>query len=408
MAEPRGAPDLYGPAFDADPYPAYAWLRRNAPVHRIEMPGGVRAWLVTRYDDARRALADPALGKDPAAASEAWRRAGLGLPLDHRPSLVRHMLNADPPDHARLRRLVSRAFTPRRTEHLRHSAEALTRSLLDAVAPRGGADLVADLAYPLPMGIICDLLGVPQADRAEFHRRASVIDSAAAVETERIGEATDALEEFISALVDDRLARPGEDLLSELAARHLAGEATRDEVTATAFLLLVAGHETTVALIGNTLLTLLRHPDELAAARADPERVPAVVEEVLRHQGPVRNATWRFATRPLSLGGARLEPGDPVLVCLLAANRDPALRADPDAFDPARPAPGHLAFGHGPHFCVGAALARAEARIAVGEVLRRLPGLELAVPESALRWWPSVIMRGLFSLPVSFRTTPED
>ncbi|MDQ3987854.1 MAG: cytochrome P450 [Actinomycetota bacterium] len=388
--------------FDADPHPAYDWLRRNAPVHRIDLPGGAWAWLVTRYSDARRALADPNLAKDPARACEPWRRAGLGLPLDHRPSLARHMLNVDAPDHARLRRLVSHAFTPRRTDLLRRRAEEITDRLLAALAPRGAADLVAELAYPLPITIICDLLGVPEADRADFHRYASVIDSAEASAVDEVAQATDALDEYLAALVSTKRTTPADDMLSDLVAAQAGGVISADELTSTAFLLLVAGHETTVALIGNGLLALMQHPEQASAARVDPSRVPAIVEEVLRWDGPVRNATWRFPLEPSELGGMLLQPGEPVLVSLLAASRDPEAYPHPEVFDPDRDGRPHLAFGVGPHFCIGAALARIEGEVAIGAVLRRFPDLTLGAPAPSSAGGQAPIMLGLFALPVTF------
>ncbi|WP_239115062.1 cytochrome P450 family protein [Planotetraspora kaengkrachanensis] len=394
-------PPLFGPAFDADPYPAFAWLRSNSPVTRVPLPG-CEAWLVTRYEDAVAALAHPSLSKDPASGSPEWRAASLGLPLDHRPSLARHMINADGEDHSRLRRLVGATFTPRRMEGLRSRAQEVTDGLLDRLDGEE-ADLVADLAYPLPITIICDLLGVPEEDREAFHRLASVIDSAAASEVEEISRATDGLEKFLSDLVTLKRTRPGDDLLTELVRRSNRGAIDADELTSTAFLLLIAGHETTVALIGNGLLALLRHPDQLAALRADPSLLPDVVDEMLRYDGPVRNATWRFPTEPVVIGGQEMLPGEPILVSLLAANRDPSVFPDPDAFSPGRIGEPHLAFGRGPHYCVGAALAKVEAEVAIGTVLRRFPDLAPAVDLEELTWWPSTIMRGLFSLPVRLR-----
>ncbi|WP_235558200.1 cytochrome P450 family protein [Sphaerimonospora mesophila] len=399
-------PPLFGPAFDADPYPAYEWLRRNAPVTRVPLPG-CQAWLVTRYEDAVVTLTHPSLAKDPAAGSPEWRAASLGLPLDHRPGLARHMLNADGADHARLRRLVGSAFTPRRMAGLRERAQEVTDDLLDRLdGPE--ADLIAGLAYPLPITIICDLLGVPEADRPTFHHHASVIDSSAASEVAQIAEATDALEKFLTDLVALKRTHPGDDLLTDLVRRSTRGEIDEDELTSTAFLLLIAGHETTVALIGNGLLALLRHPEQTAALRSDPARLPDFIDEMLRYDGPVRNATWRFPTEPVVIGGQQMLPGEPILVSLLSANRDPAAFPDPDAFSPGRAGEPHgtfrrephLAFGRGPHYCVGAALAKIEAEAAIGSVLRRFPELSLAVDPADLTWWPSAIMRGMFSLPV--------
>lgn len=394
-------PALHGPEFEADPHPAYRWLREHRPVHRVDLPGGAWAWLVTRYGDARDVLADPNMLKDPKRGDQTWYEAGLGLPFDHRPSLVRSMVNVDAPDHTRLRKVVSGAFTPRRVRALQASAERITGALLDALEKSGSPDLVRDLAYPLPIAIICDILGVPEADRPEFHTQAAVIDSASFDEVEAIAGATDWFDSYLGGLVDARLAEPSDDLLGDLVEAHRTGDLSRDEVTSTAFLLLVAGHETTVALIGNMLLTLLRNPEEMARLRADHGLIGAAIEESLRLESPLQNATWRFPAEPTTVGGVRLAAGEPVLVSLLAAGRDPEQYGNPDAFDPGRKA-SHLSFGHGAHFCVGAPLARVEARVAITAVLDRLPGLRLAVDESDLRWWPSMIMHGLFALPVDF------
>lgn len=390
---------MAGPAFDADPYPAYDWLRRHAPVSKVPLPG-CAAWLVTRYADAVAALTHPALAKDPAKGSPEWRAASLGLPLDHRPSLARHMINTDPPDHSRLRRLVSAAFTPRRIAGLRGRAQQVTEELLAKMDGKDEVDLIAELAYPLPITIICDLLGVPERDRATFHHHASVIDSAAASEVAAITAATDALEEFLADLVAAKRTHPGDDLLTELVKRP---DISLDELTSTAFLLLIAGHETTVALIGNGMLALLRHPSQLAAVRENPAILPEVIDEMLRYDGPVRNATWRFPTEPVVIGGQEMLPGEPILIALLSANRDPDAFPDPDEFRPGRDGEPHLAFGRGAHYCIGAALAKIEGEAAIGTILRKFPDIALAADPDTLTWWPSAIMRGLFSLPVRLR-----
>ncbi|MEV2278715.1 cytochrome P450 [Nocardiopsis sp. NPDC049922] len=396
-------PPLHGPAFDADPHPAYRWLREHSPAHRVELPGGAWAWLVTRHDDVRAVLADPDMLKDPARANEVWRRSGMGLPFDHRPSLVRSMVNVDGDDHARLRRVAGGAFTPRRVRTLVESAERVTADLVDRITAVPDPDLVRDLAYPLPIAIICDILGVPPEDRAEFHRRAAVLDSSGPEEVAAVAAVTDWFDDYLAHLVDVRLATPSDDLLGDLVEAHREGRLTRDEVTSTAFLLLVAGHETTAALIGNLFLILLRDPEQLERLREDRDLVGPAIEEALRMESPLQNATWRFPRAATTVAGVALEAGEPVLVSLLSAGRDPERYDDPDAFDPGR-GESHLTFGHGAHFCVGARLARMEVRVAVEAVLDRLPGLRLAVPVEELRWWPSPIMHGLFALPVRFDT----
>lgn len=395
-------PELSGPGFDRNPSPAYQYLRDHCPVYRLPLPGGAFAWLITRYEDAVAALSDPRLSKSPDKASAAWRRSGMGLPLDHRPALASHMLNADPPQHGRLRRMVAGAFTPKRMETLRDRTQNVTDGLLDQVASAGRADLVERLAYPLPITIICHLLGIPERDRDSIQQWVAVLDSSDQHTTHGdLVAVTDAMDVFLAEQVALKRRHPGEDLLTELVANQRESVLSDDEVTSMAFLLLVGGHETTTALIGNALLALLVHRELADAARDDPELVSSIVEESLRHDSPTRNATWRFPTEPVTIAGQVMQPGDPILISLLAANRDPATFGDADAFDIGRQGR-HVAFGHGPHACIGAALARMEAQVAIGTVLRRFPTLRLTEPADELDWWPSPIMRGLYALPVTW------
>ncbi|MFC0438386.1 cytochrome P450 [Kutzneria buriramensis] len=389
------APALFGPAFDADPSPAYDWLRINSPVHRVDFPGGTWAWLITRHDNAVEALTHPALAKNPDFADPGWRRSEMGLPLDHRASLVANMINRDGVDHKRLRRAVTGAFTARRLRPLRERAQRLSDEFLDRIADRGHGDLVRELASPLPMAIICDLLGVPEAGRSELHHWTLVIDDVHG----DVRRATDELDKLVATLVEHKRLYPGPDLISDLIAQQDRGELTPDEVTSTAFLILISGQETTAGMLGSAALGLLTHPVEADRARDDPAAVSAVVEETLRLHSPVQNATWRFAREAVEIGGQVFRAGDPVLVSVLAANRDPARFQGADEFRPGREER-HIAFGAGPHVCIGAALARLQGEIALGAVVRRLPGLELACGVGELRWWPSPIIRGLYELPV--------
>ncbi|WP_245976475.1 cytochrome P450 family protein [Amycolatopsis palatopharyngis] len=395
-------PELTGPQFDRNPSPAYAYLREHSPVHRLPLPGGAYYWLITRYEDALPALTDSRLAKSPAKGNAAWRQSGMGLPLDHRPSLGSHMINADGEKHSRLRKLVAGAFAPRRMERLRRRAQAVTDDLLDQIEPRAQADLVRDLAFPLPICMISDLLGIPESEREPLQRWVAVLDSSDQDSSVAdLLDVTDEIDNFLTGVVDYKRRSPGEDLISDLLRQQRAGLLTNDELTSMAFLLLVGGHETTVALIGNATLALLMHPEQADGARVDPNMVSQVVEESLRIDSPTQNATWRFPLEPVTIGGQLIQPGDPILVSLLAANRDPAHFADPDTFNLMRSAR-HIAFGAGPHVCIGAALARLEGQVAVGTVFRRFSELALAVPTEQLRWWPSPIMRGLYSLPVVF------
>lgn len=397
-----GAPMLFGPAFDANPSPAYDWLRAHSPVHRVEFPGGAWAWLITRYQDAVAALENPTLAKNPQKGNPQWQRSGMGLPLDHRPSLVAHLVNADPPEHARLRKAVAGAFGARRMHRLRERAQQVTEGLLETMHARGHGDLVAELAYPLPITIICDMLGVPEADREPLRHWAVVIDSSDDSDNNTVLAATDALDELVGQIVAGKRQDPGADLVSDLLAAQQQGLLTANEVTSTVFVILIGGHETTVGLIGSAALALLTHPEHAEHARTDPAALAAVTEETLRRDSPLQNATWRFPTEPLELGGQPMNPGDPILISLLAANRDPERFADPTEFRPGRPQR-HIAFGIGPHICIGAALARMQGEVALGTLLRRFPTLELAATPESLRWWPSPITRGLYELPVRIR-----
>ncbi|MFI1788106.1 cytochrome P450 [Streptomyces olivaceoviridis] len=383
----------YGDALRRDPHPVYARLRERGPVHRVRLatPGGAwETWLVVGYEEARAALADQRLAKDIA-------RTGF-VPLDEQ-LIGKYLLVADPPQHTRLRGLVARAFTMRRVERLRPRIRQITDELLDDMLPRGHADLVDSLAYPLPITVICELLGVPEMDRAEFRKTSTEVVAPTGTDSERA--ATVRLAEYLTELIEDkRCAGPTGDLLSDLI-RTTAEDGDRlsmDELRGMAYLLLIAGHETTVNLIGNAVLALLTHPDQLAALRADPSLLDKAVEETLRWEGPVETATYRFAAEPLEIAGTRIGRGDDVLVGLTAAQRDGARFTDPDRFDIRRDTRGHLAFGHGIHYCLGAPLARLEAGVALGALLDRAPGLTLDGEPG--EWLPGMLMRGVRSLPV--------
>jgi cytochrome P450 len=414
-------PKLFGWEFAADPYPAYAWLRENAPVRRAVLPSGVAAWLVTRYEDARRALADPRLSKNPRRHSpDAHELGRVGIPGERSANLFTHLLNIDPPDHTRLRRLVSKAFTPRRVAAFEPRVRELTARLVDGFASRGSADLIEEFAFPLPVYAICDLLGVPRADQEDFRRWAGMMLHARG-RRGGVGRAVKWMRAYLGELIHRKRMEGargevhgevhGEDLISGLIRASDHGEhLTEEEAAAMAFILLFAGFETTVNLIGNGMLALLRNPGELARLRAavvaEGDEAPLMVsgvEELLRYDGPVEVATWRFASEPLTLGGQAVERGDPVLVVLAAADRDPErFGGDADVLDLGRRENPHLGYGHGIHYCLGAPLARLEGRLAIGALLRRLPDVRLAVDEGELRWRGGLIMRGLRSLPVEF------
>ncbi|EYT83058.1 cytochrome P450 [Streptomyces sp. Tu 6176] len=382
----------YGEGFRTDPHTVYAELRALGPVHRVRLPPpeSYDTWLVVGHEEARAALADPRLAKDV---------AGLDIRPVEEEAIGRHLLIADPPHHTRLRSLVTRAFTARRIEAMRPRIQAITDELLDAMLPLGRADLVEAFSYPLPITVICELLGVPEMDRTAFRDMSN--EFVAPTSEEGFLGSVERLGAYLTELIEDkRVAGPADDLLSALI-RTTAEDGDRlspGELRGMAFLLLIAGHETTVNLITNTVHTLLRHPAQLAEVRADPALVDAAVEETLRYEGPVENATFRYAARPLEIGGTAIAQGEPVLIGLAAAGRDGARYPAPDRFDPHRDTRGHLAFGHGIHYCLGAPLARLEARTALHTLLRRAPALALDGPPGA--WLPGMLIRGTRSLPV--------
>ncbi|MGW7572099.1 cytochrome P450 family protein [Streptomyces tendae] len=392
-------------AFKADAPGQYARLRALGPLHPVEYHQGLTGWLVVGYDLARQALTHPALLKDSEPATEALAAAGFIL---NQPGLglVGHMLDADPPEHARLRRLVAGAFTPRRTAQLAPRIEQIAHDLLDALPPAGEADLVEVFNAPLPVTVIAELLGIPTEHREDFRHWSAHSMQVASPEHR---PALLGLHGLLRDLVKAKRQAPADDLLSALVTAHDQedGRLSEDELVGTAMLLVIAGHETTVNLLGNATLALLRHPDQLRLLRERPELLPGAVEEFLRYDTSVERSTNRYAAEDLELGGVTIPRGSIVTVALGSAGHDDsaAQGEDPGALDVARPNARHLAFGHGIHYCLGAPLARLEATIALRVLLSRVPELELAILADSLEWIPSGMMRGVLSLPVRYRTT---
>ncbi|SDC29055.1 cytochrome P450 family protein [Actinokineospora iranica] len=388
--------------FIQNPYPLYAELRETGPVRRILTAGGVHAWLVTRYADARAALADPCVRKDIAVMRELiTRHRTSDSPLVQFLSVLsEHMLNTDPPDHTRLRKLVTKAFTSRRVERLRPRIEEITTDLLDDLAAHDEADLLDVFAFPLPMTVICELLGVPDTDRDSFRHWTSRL--VATPMTEDSGAAAAAMTDYLTGLIATKRAAPADDLVTDLIHAVEDGDRlTEQELVAMVFVLLVAGHDTTVNLIGNAVLSLLESPNQLTALRADPTLLPSAIEEFLRFEGPVNLATLRYTAEAVTYSGVEIPAGELVLVSLSSANRDPNRFPNPDQLDVTRAPSAHLAFGHGIHYCVGAPLARLEAEIALGALLTRFPNLAKGgEPATTLKWRDSTLMRGLRALPV--------
>jgi cytochrome P450 len=406
MARLDAARQAWGDYDRDDPFPLFAALRAEAPVHPVTLADGHAAWLVVRYDEARALLNDTRLSKDMHAALAAGDEVvAEGLPG---PALARHMLVVDPPDHTRLRRLVSAAFSVRRIEALRPHVQAIIDALLDDVAaagPDARVDLVAAFAFPLPFTVICELLGVPAPDRAPLGDALKTLLAPAPTDEAyaRAKVASDDVVRMLGSLVDEKQRTPGDDLVSALiAARDGDSRLDQRELMSTIFQLIVAGHDTTTSLIGNGTVALLRHPAQMAALRADPTLIPDAVEELLRYDSPVPHSTFRYAVEPISIAGVTIPAGAQVIINLASASRDENQYADAEQLDVERPTARHLAFGHGIHFCLGAPLARMEGELAFRALLARFPQLRLAVADDALHWGhgDGLVLRGLTDLPV--------
>ncbi|MEV0329660.1 cytochrome P450 [Micromonospora echinospora] len=378
--------------------PRYAELRRDEPLVRVQLPYGEPAWLATRHADVRMVLGDPRFSR----AASAGRDEPRNVP-EQRESGI---LGMDPPEHTRLRRVVAKAFTARRVEQLRPGTRRVAGELVDGMLAAGApADLVAHLATPLPIRVICDLLGVPFADQDRFHTWSEAIVSTTALSPERAQEYVDNLLGYMAGLVEQRRTTPTDDLIGAMVRmRDSDGDRlSEDELVRLAAGLLAAGHETTVNQIPNLVYVLLTNPEQWARLCAEPGLVPSAVEELMRFVPLGATAAFpRYATEDVEVGGVLVRAGEPVVVSIHSANRDERVFTDADQIDLARPVNPHVAFGHGVHHCVGAQLARMELQVVLETLVERTPGLRLAVPEPELTWKTGLLVRGLTSLPVSW------
>lgn len=396
--------DPRDPAFVANPYPVFDHLRATAPVWKA--PFG--RWFLTRYEDCNLLLRDRRFGKDYTAPDALKQRFGpTALQEPAVVELTHMMLMRDPPDHTRLRGLVTKAFTARRIEALRERVRAMADGLLDQVMTAGRMDAIRDLAFPLPVMVICELLGIPEADRDRFVKGstsgAPLLDprppTRAELDAANFGTQASGL--YFEALFEQRRREPRDDLITQLVQAEEAGDRlSTAELRANVNLLFAAGHETTVNLIGNGLAALLRQPEQWRILRDDPSLIPNAVEEILRYESPVQ-AVSRMLAEPVELSGVALDRGELLVALIGAANRDPAMFADPNRLDVTRKNPNPLSFGGGIHFCLGAQLARIEAAEVFGVLLRRIPGLRLAAADR-VAWRPSFALRGLMELPVAW------
>ncbi|HVI48064.1 MAG TPA: cytochrome P450 [Chitinophaga sp.] len=402
------AVDLFDPAFVSNPYPVYTSLRNEAPVQRITLENGYPIWLVTRYDDVMAILKDNhRITKVPGKAQLSDGELPA-LPFDNIDSMAmlsHHMLMMDPPDHTRIRTLVHKAFTPRHTEQLRPRIQQIANELIDKVIANGKMDLIDDFAFPLPFTVIAELLGIPADDQDMFRKWSNLLTDGYTTEENLplVQEATHGFINYLQQIFSERRAHPSNDLISSLVAVEEAGDhLSEQELLSMVFLLLLAGHETTVNLIGNGMLALLQHPEQLERLKLTPSLIEIAVEEMLRYDASVATSTVRFALQDIAIGDVVIPKGEEILLMTGAANRDENRFSQPDTFDITRTDNRHISFGHGIHFCLGAPLARLEGAIAISTLLHRLPAIRLAVPPDTLTRRPSMLIRGLHHLPVVY------
>ncbi len=394
--------DLFSPEFKQQSYQLYKKLRQDQPVFPFKLPTGKQAWLVTKHEDALNMFKSSKIVKDFKNVNE-----GEGdYFLENGAYLGENMLSSDPPDHTRLRKLVSKAFTPKMIAQLEDDIQAVTDRLLAPVKEKGHMDAISDFALPLPIIVISNMLGIPEKDRDAFHDWSAVIVESANDQS-RIVENQNTINAFITYirdLVDEKRQHPDDRLISLMIDAHDEGDRlSEQELIATIFLLIVAGHETTVNLIANGLYALFQHPEQMIRLRQNPDLMENAIEEMLRYHGPVEIAPIRYAAEAMDWHGQQMERGDAIFISLAAVNRDPDVYDNPDQFDIARENIKHFAFGKGIHFCLGAPLARLEAKVAFRTLLSEFSDLSLSVPDDEMKWRPGMMMRGLEALPVDLR-----
>ena len=389
----------------ANPQAMYEQMRNEAPIfHEIGPQTGRGFWFFTRYEDCVAVLKDQRFGKEFWKHLEpeliAMQPGGNGTDGNVFDAINRHMLNLDPPDHTRLRFLVHKAFTPRMIDNLRPRIQEIANDLINEMKGKTEIDLLADFGFPLPITVIAEMLGVPAADRNKFRdwTRALLFGMSEADSMTAVME----FMMYMHNMIDERRETPRDDVLSALVNAEEAGDKLdRQELLSMIFLLLVAGHETTVNLIGNGTLALMQNPDQMQKLRANPQLIGSAVEEMLRYNGPVETPTTRWAFEDVVINGVTIPKGDLVMPSLLGANRDPAVFENPNTFDITRDPNRHIAFGSGIHFCLGAPLARMEGAIAINTLLGSVAHIELACPVDSLEWNDQLLLHGMKALPVT-------
>ncbi|MFF5037375.1 cytochrome P450 family protein [Nocardia salmonicida] len=385
--------------FYQDPQATYRVLNERGRVHNVQLPNGLRAWMVTGYDQAKQVLSDPTISKDLYGPAGELAQEAANIPLRLDPPVNNNLVYSDPPRHTRLRKIAMKALAGRAIREFDSRIPAIAGSIIESIGAATEFDILRDYAYPFTVTVVCELIGIDPSDRGKFQGWLRTQLSAADVVEKYAAAAS--FEAYVYRLMDLRDGRPATDFLSELMSPSDDGERLdRQELVAMVNALLLGGQETTAALIGNSVLTLLRRPLLIKELRTSPDLVPAFIEEMLRHESSGNVSPPRFTTAPIQIGGQRIEAGQVIVVSLSSANRDPSKFERPDELDPNRPDNRHLAFGYGIHRCAGAALARREAQVAVSSLLAHYSDISAAADLDTLQWQSSSITHGLISLPV--------
>ncbi|WP_434750961.1 cytochrome P450 family protein [Paenibacillus amylolyticus] len=387
--------DFFTASFTQNPYPVYEKLRKDAPLFKVMFPQGEFGWMITRYEDAVQILKDSRFSKD---MVKRYGSEGQSI-------FSSNMLFSDPPDHRRLRGLVQKAFTPKLVEDMRNHIQSIADNLLNNLPSQETMNLIDDFAFPLPIIVISEILGVPLEDRDKFRMWSNTfIDASTAKNTELLLQHKQEFIEYLTDWFAKVRKEPGQDLISQLVIAEESGEQlTERELLSVVSLLIIAGHETTVNLIGNGMLALLEHPEQRNLLIQQPELIHQAIEEMLRYNGPVEFSTSRWASEDMEFRGQQIAKGELVVVALDSANRDEEQFKDPDVFDITREKSAHLAFGKGIHLCLGAPLARLEGEIAVSTLLNRFPNMRLQNDVDTLEWRPGMIVRGVKEIPVQLK-----
>lgn len=409
MSSKADLPVPFGSSSAADPYRDYAALRADGGIRRITIRPGLEPWLVTRYDDIRAVLGSAQLSNDPANASAEVRRAiAAGYAEEKVALLGKNLLNVDPPDHTRMRRLMSKTFSARRIASLEGPVTVLADRLLDALNGQEEAELLIDYTLPLSVHVICRLIGIPDFDCPLFCSWAHALIRPGLDDAGAFDAVSDEMAGYFIPFIAAKRDRPGDDLTSIFLAARDHEQLTDQELISLVYQFFFAGFESSAHFMSNAVILLLDNPDQRVKLAADPGLLPLAIEEMLRFEGSVKVPTWRFATAPVAIGDVVIAPGEPVLALLASGGRDEAKHRLPNQFLIDRADTDHLAFGYGIHHCIGAALVRMESRIAISRLFAKFPEIQLARPAAVLRWRVNLVMRGVCELPVRLNAVSCD